>query len=107
MMQRQQKNCYAGFVYILAFVSVNFPFVHHTSSHLHRISLNPLAFNPIATFTTHSYTLLHICPHNKMGLTYRNGVSIAEIIVYVPSLAIAIFLCVRHGFARSSGWMFL
>jgi hypothetical protein len=42
-----------------------------------------------------------------MGLTYRNGVSIAEIIVYVPSLAVAIFLSVRHGFARSSGWMFI
>jgi hypothetical protein len=42
-----------------------------------------------------------------MGLNYRNGVSIAEIVVYVPSLAIAIFLSVRHGFARSSGWMFL
>jgi hypothetical protein len=39
-----------------------------------------------------------------MTITYRNGVSIAEIAVYVPCLAIAILLCVRHGFARSSGW---
>jgi hypothetical protein len=42
-----------------------------------------------------------------MTLDYRNGVSIAEIAVYVPCLAIAILLCVRHGFARSSGWYFL
>ncbi|PSS12983.1 hypothetical protein M430DRAFT_36183 [Amorphotheca resinae ATCC 22711] len=42
-----------------------------------------------------------------MTLDYRNGVSIAEIIVYVPSLAIAVFLAVRHGFNRSAGWLFL
>ena len=42
-----------------------------------------------------------------MTLTYRNGVSIAEIVVYVPCLATAIFLAIRHGFGRSSGWYFL
>ncbi|TVY86190.1 hypothetical protein LAWI1_G008766 [Lachnellula willkommii] len=42
-----------------------------------------------------------------MTLTYRNGVSIGEIILYIPALAIAIFLCVKHGFGRSSGWYFM
>ncbi|TVY25999.1 hypothetical protein LHYA1_G005025 [Lachnellula hyalina] len=42
-----------------------------------------------------------------MTLTYRNGVSIGEIILYIPALAIAIFLCIKHGFGRSSGWYFL
>ncbi|KAI1868389.1 hypothetical protein JX265_007212 [Neoarthrinium moseri] len=42
-----------------------------------------------------------------MALTERNGVSIAEICVYTPALAIAIWLCVRHGFGRSSGWLYL
>jgi hypothetical protein len=42
-----------------------------------------------------------------MTLDYRNGVSIAEIVVYVPALAIAIFLAIRHGFRRNAGWMFL
>lgn len=42
-----------------------------------------------------------------MTLTYRNGVSIAEIIVYVPSLAIACFLAFRHGLGRNAGWLFL
>jgi hypothetical protein len=68
-----------------------------------------LAFNSIAT-SKHNHPRFFArlrTSHSKMGLTYRNGVSIAEIIVYVPSLAIAIFLSVRHGFARSSGWMFL
>ena len=42
-----------------------------------------------------------------MAITYRNGVSIAEIIVYLPALAIAIFLSFRHGFGRSSGWLYI
>jgi hypothetical protein len=42
-----------------------------------------------------------------MALSYRNGVSIGEIVLYVPTLAIAIFLCIKHGFGRSSGWYFL
>ncbi len=42
-----------------------------------------------------------------MTFSYRNGVSVAEIVVYIPCLAVAVFLCIRHGFGRSSGWMFL
>ncbi len=42
-----------------------------------------------------------------MTITYRNGVSIAEVAVYIPALAIAIFLAVKHGFGRNSGWYFL
>jgi hypothetical protein len=42
-----------------------------------------------------------------MTLSYRNGISIAEIIIYVPCLAIAVFLAFRHGFGRNAGWLFL
>ena len=42
-----------------------------------------------------------------MTLTHRNGVSIAEIIVYIPALAVAAWLSIRHGFGRSSGWIYL
>jgi putative Ca2+/H+ antiporter (TMEM165/GDT1 family) len=42
-----------------------------------------------------------------MTISYRNGVSIAEIVVYIPSLFVASFLAIRHGFGRSSGWLFL
>ncbi|TVY46469.1 hypothetical protein LOCC1_G003016 [Lachnellula occidentalis] len=42
-----------------------------------------------------------------MTLSYRNGVSIGEIVVYIPALAIALFLCIKHGFGRSSGWYFM
>lgn len=42
-----------------------------------------------------------------MALTERDGISIAEICVYAPALIIAIFLCIRHGFGRSSGWIYL
>ncbi|KAH8588185.1 hypothetical protein B0O99DRAFT_477940, partial [Bisporella sp. PMI_857] len=42
-----------------------------------------------------------------MTFTYRNGVSVAELIVYVPCLAVALLLMFRHGFAKSAGWYFL
>jgi hypothetical protein len=38
-----------------------------------------------------------------MTFTYRNGISIAEIIVYVPALFNAAFLAVRHGLGRNAG----
>lgn len=42
-----------------------------------------------------------------MTIGYRGGVSIGLIVVYVPSLIIAILLATRHGFGRSGGWLFL
>ncbi|KAE8444871.1 hypothetical protein EG329_014119 [Mollisiaceae sp. DMI_Dod_QoI] len=42
-----------------------------------------------------------------MTLTYRNGVSIGELVVYVPGLFVAIYLAVKHGFRRNSGWLYL
>jgi len=42
-----------------------------------------------------------------MTLDYRNGVSIAEIVVYVPCLLIAAFLAIKHGFGRNAGWIYL
>ncbi|KAF7865210.1 hypothetical protein EAF04_006187 [Stromatinia cepivora] len=42
-----------------------------------------------------------------MAITYRNGVDIGELIVYIPSLFLSIILAFRHGFGRSSGWYFL
>ena len=38
---------------------------------------------------------------------YRQGVSIVVLIFYIPALAIAIFLSIRHGFRRASGWRFM
>lgn len=42
-----------------------------------------------------------------MAVGYRQGVSIAVLIYYVPALIIAIFLSIRHGFRRASGWRFM
>jgi hypothetical protein len=41
------------------------------------------------------------------NIDYKNGVAIGELIVYFPALAIAVYLAFRHGFDRSSGWLFL
>jgi hypothetical protein len=41
-----------------------------------------------------------------MHLTARGAVSIAEIIVYTPSIIAAVIICSRHGFRRSSGWIY-
>lgn len=40
-------------------------------------------------------------------LTFRNGISIAVLILYIPILFVGAFLSKRHGFGRSSGWIFL
>ncbi|KAI9758854.1 MAG: hypothetical protein M1835_000510 [Candelina submexicana] len=37
----------------------------------------------------------------------RGDVSIVELIFYVPALALAVWIATRHGFGRSSGWLFL
>lgn len=42
-----------------------------------------------------------------MAISYRDGIAIGEIIFYVPALAIAILLAIRHGFGRNAGWLFL
>ena len=42
-----------------------------------------------------------------MAIGYRQGISIAILILYIPALAIAIFLSIRHGFRRASGWRFM
>jgi hypothetical protein len=42
-----------------------------------------------------------------MSINYRDGIAIGEVVVYSPALAIALLLAIRHGFNRSSGWLFL
>ncbi|KAL1964396.1 hypothetical protein VTN77DRAFT_6954 [Rasamsonia byssochlamydoides] len=42
-----------------------------------------------------------------MAISFRDVISIIELVVYFPSLFIAIFVASRHGFSRSSGWIFL
>ena len=42
-----------------------------------------------------------------MTIGYRQGVSVAVLIFYIPALAVAIFLSIRHGFSRASGWRFM
>lgn len=44
---------------------------------------------------------------SSMGLDSRGIVSVVQIIVYVPLLALAAILVLRHGFSRESGWIFL
>jgi len=42
-----------------------------------------------------------------MALSEHNNISIAQIVLYVPALAIGVFLCLRHGFGKAAGWLFL
>ncbi len=36
----------------------------------------------------------------------RDAVAIFEIIVYIPLAILALINCIRHGFKRSSGWIY-
>jgi hypothetical protein len=42
-----------------------------------------------------------------MQLNARGDVSIVEIAVFTPLLVLALHVCLRHGFKKSSGWIFL
>ena len=37
----------------------------------------------------------------------RGGLAIAELIFYIPALAISVMVALKHGFGRSAGWFFL
>ncbi|KAL1979277.1 hypothetical protein VTN96DRAFT_6318 [Rasamsonia emersonii] len=41
-----------------------------------------------------------------MAVSYRHGLSILEVVVYIPALFMALWMAYRHGFGRSSGWIF-
>ena len=41
-----------------------------------------------------------------MKFDARGGVSVVELVIYAPSLVVAAILCSRHGFGRSSGWIY-
>ena len=41
-----------------------------------------------------------------MKFDAQGGISILELILYFPSLVVAAIACSRHGFGRSSGWVF-
>lgn len=40
-------------------------------------------------------------------ISSREGLSIAELIFYVPILPIAAYLVFRHGFSRQAGWLYI
>ncbi|KAJ5089253.1 hypothetical protein N7532_007937 [Penicillium argentinense] len=42
-----------------------------------------------------------------MTVTYRHGLSILELIIYLPSFFVTCFLTYRHGLRRNSGFFFL
>ena len=48
---------------------------------------------------------LYSITSTTMHLTPRAGVSIAELLIFTPSVLAAIVVCARHGFRRSSGWL--
>ncbi|KAK4902278.1 hypothetical protein LTR27_001181 [Elasticomyces elasticus] len=41
------------------------------------------------------------------NVTYTDGIAIWKVIYYFPALFASIYICCRHGFLKSSGWMFL
>lgn len=41
-----------------------------------------------------------------MKFNSRGGISVFELVVYFPALALAAIVCSRHGFGRNVGWVF-
>ncbi|KAJ5983253.1 hypothetical protein N7481_005352 [Penicillium waksmanii] len=42
-----------------------------------------------------------------MTVTYRHGISILELLIYLPSFFLSGFLVYRHGFRQNSGFLFI
>lgn len=42
-----------------------------------------------------------------MGVSYHNGISILQLIVYIPAFFLSGFIVFRHGIRRSGGFFFL
>lgn len=42
-----------------------------------------------------------------MTIPYREAIAIAQVVFFVPALIGGIFLAMRHGFSKSSGWVLL
>ncbi len=40
-------------------------------------------------------------------LSEREDIAIAEVAVYLPLLCLAVYVCVRHGFIKQLGWLYL
>jgi hypothetical protein len=78
-----------------------FPADHQYISLYHQI-LSPILYwptlttNPVLTYST-VFT---------MGFDKQAGISVLELLLYIPSLIVAAVVCKRHGFGRSSGWIF-
>lgn len=41
-----------------------------------------------------------------MKFNSRGGISIFELFVFFPAIVVSAIVCSRHGFGRSSGWIF-
>lgn len=39
--------------------------------------------------------------------TYSDGVAVWKLIYYIPALLASVFVAHRHGFTKSSGWIYL
>lgn len=42
-----------------------------------------------------------------MSITYRNGIAILQLVLYLPAFFFALWLAFRHGFRRNAGWIYL
>ena len=48
------------------------------------------------------------CYNTVMGaISYSDAIAIAQVVYYAPAILACGFLCARHGFTRSSGWILL
>ena len=71
-------------------------FTHKSTCHSQYASESPFP----------SSSALHSRTCFNMKFDGRAGISVAELIVYLPALIVATVVCIRHGFDRSSGWIF-
>ena len=68
-------------------------------SRTHSNPLQTISFCIISAYASSYFSIMHLDKHGY--------VSIVELIVFIPCLVLGFVVCLRHGFKRTSGWIFI
>ena len=80
--------------------------IHQDFSSLSSASSSSSSSSPSSYSSSPPSWLLRNVSH-AMTLTTREAIAVAELVVYIPAFAIALFVCFRQGFTRQLGFLYL
>lgn len=70
------------------------------------VNMTSISITSTSARTNPYYTRIFQHFASNMKFNARGGISVFELIVYLPAIVVAAIVCSRHGFGRSSGWLY-